>query len=88
MEGGRETTLIEFNDKLDIGVVLINPKNSAFNEKKFFNNFNLKKPIRRKKTILNVKTINDFQSILKFGNDLIESVTKIVPRNFKYFKFI
>ena len=79
MEGrGEKITLIEFNDKLDIGVVLINPK-IQLSTKKVFNNFNLKKPIRRKKTILNVKTINDLSSILKFGNDLIESAIKIVP---------
>jgi len=79
MEGrGEKITLIEFNDKLDIGVILINPKIQQ-TKKKVFNNFNLKKPIRRKKTILNVKTINDLCSILKFGNDLIESSIKIVP---------
>ena len=79
MEGrGEKITLIEFNDKLDIGVVLINPK-IQLSTKKVFNNFNLKKPIRRKKTILNVKTISDLCSILKFGNDLVESAIEIVP---------
>ena len=79
MEGrGEKITLIEFNDKLNIGVVLINPK-IQLSTKKVFNNFNLKKPIRRKKTILNVKTIRDLCSILKFGNDLVESAIEIVP---------
>ena len=79
MEGrGEKITLIEFNDKLDIGIVLINPK-IQLSTKKVFNNFNLKKPIRRKKTVLNVKTISDLFSILKFGNDLVESAIEIVP---------
>ena len=48
MEGrGEKITLIEFNDKLDIGVVLINPK-IQLSTKKVFNNFNLKKPIKEK----------------------------------------
>ena len=79
MEGrGEKITLIEFNDKLDIGVILINPK-IQLSTKKVFYNFNLKKPIRRKKTILNVKTISDLCSIIKFGNDLVESAKEIVP---------
>ena len=79
MEGrGEKITLIEFNDKLDIGVVLINPK-IQLSTKKVFNNFILKKPIRRKKPILNVKTISDLCSILKLGNDLVKSAIKIVP---------
>ena len=79
MEGrGEKITLIEFNDKLDIGVVLINPK-IQLSTKKVFNNFILKKPIMREKPILNVKTISDLCSILKLGNDLIESAIEIVP---------
>ena len=79
MEGrGEKITLIEFNDKLDIGVVLINPK-IQLSTKKVFNNFILKKPIRRKKPILNVKTISDLCSILKLGNDLVKSAIEIVP---------
>ena len=38
-----------------------------------------KKPIRRKKPILNVKNINDLCSILKLGNDLVKSAIEIVP---------
>ena len=58
MEGrGEKITLIEFNDKLDVGVVLINPK-IQLSTKKVFNNFILKKPIKRQKPILNVKTIH------------------------------
>ena len=88
MEGrGEKITLIEFNDKLDIGVVLINPK-IQLSTKKVFNNFNLKKSIRRTKPILNVKNINDLCSILKLGNDLAKSAIEIVPEDFKYFKFI
>ena len=79
MEGrGEKITLIEFNDKLDIGVVLINPK-IQLSTKKVFNNFILKKPIRRKKPILNVKTIGDIYSISKLGNDLLKSAINIVP---------
>ena len=79
MEGrGEKTTLIEFNDKLDIGVVLINPK-IQLSTKKVFNNFILKKPIRRKKPILNIKTISDLCSISKLGNDLVKSAIEIVP---------
>ena len=79
MEGrGEKITLIEFNDKLDIGVVLINPK-IQLSTKKVFNNFILKKPIRRKKPILNVKTISDLCSILRLGNDLVKSAIEIVP---------
>ena len=83
MEGrGEKITLIEFNDKLDIGVVLINPK-IQLSTKKVFNNFILKKPIRRKKPILNVKTISDLCSILKLGNDLVKSAIEIVPEVLK-----
>ena len=79
MEGrGEKITLIEFNDKLDIGVVLINPK-IQLSTKKVFNNFILKKSIRRTKPILNVKNINDLCSILKLGNDLVKSAIEIVP---------
>ena len=79
MEGrGEKITLIEFNDKLDIGVVLINPK-IQLSTKKVFNNFILKKPIKRKKPILSVKTISDLCSILKLGNDLVKSAIEIVP---------
>ena len=79
MEGrGEKITLIEFNDKLDIGIVLINPK-IQLSTKKVFNNFILKKPIMRKKPILNVKTISDLCSILKLGNDLVKSAIEIVP---------
>ena len=79
MEGrGEKITLIEFNDKLDIGVVLINPK-IQLSTKKVFNNFILKKPTKRKKPILNVKTISDLCSILKLGNDLVKSAIEIVP---------
>ena len=79
MEGrGEKITLLEFNDKLDIGVVLINPK-IQLSTKKVFNNFILKKPIRRKKPILNVKTISDLCSILRLGNDLVKSAIEIVP---------
>ena len=79
MEGrGEKITLIEFNDKLDIGVVLINPK-IQLSTKKVFNNFILKKTIRRKKPILNVKTISDLCSILRLGNDLVKSAIEIVP---------
>ena len=79
MEGrGEKITLIEFNDKLDIGIVLINPK-IQLSTKKVFNNFIFKKPIRRQKPILNIKTINDLCSILKLGNDLVKSAIVIVP---------
>ena len=79
MEGrGEKITLIEFNDMLDIGVVLINPK-IQLSTKKVFNNFILKKTIRRKKPILNVKTISDLCSILRLGNDLVKSAIEIVP---------
>ena len=79
MEGrGEKITLIEFNDKLNIGVVLINPK-IQLSTKKVFNNFILKKSIRRAKPILNVKNINDLCSILKLGNDLVKSAIEIVP---------
>ena len=79
MEGrGEKITLIEFNDKLDIGVVLINPK-IQLSTKKVFNSFILKKSIRRKKPILNVKSISDLCSILKLGNDLVKSAIEIVP---------
>ena len=79
MEGrGEKITLIKFNDMLDIGVVLINPK-IQLSTKKVFNNFIFKKPIRNKKPILNVKTINDLCSILKLGNDLVKSAIEIVP---------
>lgn len=79
MEGrGERITLIEFNDELDIGVVLINPK-IQLSTKKVFDNFILKKPIRRKKPILNVKTISDLCSILNLGNDLVKSAIEIAP---------
>ncbi|MDA9735018.1 4-(cytidine 5'-diphospho)-2-C-methyl-D-erythritol kinase [SAR116 cluster bacterium] len=79
MEGrGEKITLIKFNNKLDIGVVLINPK-IQLSTKKVFNNFILKKPIRKKKPILNVKTIRDLCSILRLGNDLAKSAIEIVP---------
>ncbi len=78
MEGrGEKITLIEFNDKLDIGVVLINPK-IQLSTQKVFNNFILKKPIRRK-PILDVKTIGDIYLISKLGNDLVKSAIEIVP---------
>ena len=79
MEGmGEKITLIEFNDKLDIGVVLINPK-IQLSTKKVFNNFNLMREITRKKPILNIKTISDICSISKLGNDLLKSAIDIVP---------
>ena len=44
MEGkGEKITFIEFNDQLDIGVVLINPR-IQLSTKKVFNNFTLKEP--------------------------------------------
>ena len=79
MEGkGEKIKLLKFNDKLDIGIVLMNPK-IQLSTKKVFNNFILKKPIRRKKPILNVKTISELCSILKLGNDLVKSAIEIVP---------
>ena len=79
MEGkGEKITFIEFNDQLDIGVVLINPR-IQLSTKKVFNNFTLKKPIKRRKPILNIRTINDIKKILKQGNDLEKPATEIVP---------
>ena len=83
MEGrGEKITLIEFNDKLDIGVVLINPK-IQLSTKQVFKNFILKKTIRRKKPILNVRTISDLCSISKLGNDF-KSAIKLYQK-FKIF---
>ena len=79
MEGkGEKITFIEFNDKLDIGVVLINPR-IQLSTKKVFNNFILKEPTRRRKPILNIKTIGDMKKILKQGNDLEKPAIEIVP---------
>ena len=75
---GEKITFIEFNDQLDIGVVLINPR-VQLSTKKVFNNFVLKKPTRRRKPILTIKTINDIKKILKQGNDLEKPALKIVP---------
>ena len=79
MEGkGEKITFIEFNDKLDIGVVLINPR-IQLSTKKVFNNFILKEPTKIRKPILNIKTISDIKKILKQGNDLEKPAIKIVP---------
>ena len=75
---GEKITFIEFNDQLDIGVVLINPR-VQLSTKKVFNNFVLKKPTRRRKPILNIKTISDIKKILKQGNDLEKPAIEIVP---------
>ena len=75
---GEKITFIEFNDQLDIGVVLINPR-VQLSTKKVFNNFVLKKPTRRRKPILTIKTINDIKKILKQGNDLEKPAIEIVP---------
>ncbi len=79
MEGkGEKITFIEFNDQLDIGVVLINPK-IQLSTKKVFNNFILKEPTRRRKPILNIKTISDIKKISRQGNDLEKPALEIVP---------
>ena len=79
MEGkGEKITFIEFNDQLDIGVVLINPR-IQLSTKKVFNNFILKEQTRKRKPILNIKTISDIKKILKQGNDLEKPAIEIVP---------
>ena len=75
---GEKITFIKFNNRLDIGVVLINPK-IQLSTKKVFNNFTLKEPTRRKKPILNIKTISDIKRILRQGNDLEKPAIEIVP---------
>ena len=79
MEGkGEKITFIEFNDQLDIGVVLINPR-IQLSTKKVFNNFTLKEPTKKRKPILNIRTISDIKKILKQGNDLAKPAIEIVP---------
>jgi len=75
---GEKITVIELNDQLDIGVVLINPR-IQLSTKKVFNNFILKEPHKIRKPILNIKTISDIKKILKQGNDLEKPAIEIVP---------
>ena len=68
-EQGEKLTFIEFNDKLDIGIVLINPR-IQLSTKRVFNKFILKESTRRKKPILKVESIIDIKKIQMQGNDL------------------
>ena len=78
MEGkGEKIKLLKFNDKLDIGIVLMNPK-IQLSTKKVFKNLVIKKP-REKKQIINVNNFSDISKISSLGNDLEKTAIKIVP---------
>ena len=78
MEGrGEKITLIEFNDKLNIGVVLINPK-IQLSTKKVFKNLVINKS-RGKRSIISVNNFSDIYKISSLGNDLEKTAIKIVP---------
>ena len=74
---GRKIKLLKFNDKLDIGIVLINPK-IQLSTKQVFNNFSIKKP-REKRPIISVSKTIDIYKISSLGNDLEKTAIKIVP---------
>ena len=75
---GEKISFINFNQKLDIGIVLINP-NVPLSTRNVFENFRLPNKLYSGKKILNIDAIEDFLEISNIGNDLEETAIKLVP---------
>ena len=75
---GEKISFIDFNRKLDIGIVLINP-NVSLSTKNVFENFRLPKKPNLGGKILKINTLEDFLEISNVGNDLEETAIKLVP---------
>ena len=74
---GEKISLINFNENLDVGIVLINP-NIKLSTNAVFNTFNFKKS-SRKNSIQRFNSFNDLKELSIIGNDLKNSAIKIVP---------